>query len=320
MKVAILGGTGFLGSRITQHFLMAGAQVFLLNRGTRKIAGADTIECDRNKAASLSAAAKQMPELDLLIDCSSYTLEQTKLALNTLAHRVNHWVHISSAAVYSSPAQQPHSEEDAIGGAPVWQAYGHQKAEIDHFLLSTPQESRISILRPPYIYGAGNDSDRETFVWARCRRGQPIFVPGSGTLPMQFINVDDIPRLIHELHKINHCLPVEVFNIGAPSNISQLEWVEAVATAAGYRAKPLLLAEMDHKLGALQARSYFPFRDYPCHLNVDKLVKHLPNFVFSVFEDSLNALYKCTSLALLDKGSLASDTEEALLSVYNSGR
>lgn len=230
-----------------------------------------------------------------------------------MAHKAKHWIHISSASVYSAYEDRAHSETDLIGGAPIWGEYGEQKSEIDSYLISSIHKGRVTILRPPYIYGAGNDSDRETFVWARCRRKEPIFVPKDGNIPMQFVSADDLAAITHQLHLANPVGGIEVYNVGNPSVISQIDWVKTVAKSAGYQAQIIPLANVSHNSISFAARSHFPFRDYPCCLNTEKLSKRLANFKYTSFEECLAEIYEGTSLALLDQGSSPSDIEESLL-------
>lgn len=132
---------------------------------------------------------------------------------------------------------------------------------------------------------------------------------------MQFVSVDDLAAITHQLHLADPIEAVEVYNVGNPSIISQIDWVDTVAKSAGYKAKTAFLEYGSNM--PRPARSHFPFRDYPCYLNTEKLSKRIPNFEYSSFEKCLAEIYEGTSLALLDKGSLPSDVEKSFLNSPN---
>lgn len=309
LRVALIGGTGFVGSHLVRHLLAEGAEVFVLNRGSRQIAGTRHMACDRRNPDALKRARDALPLLDLLVDCCAYDAAEAEAAYKALGPKAKQWFHISSAAVYADTAIEVPDEDAPIGGAPVWGDYGVGKSAIDRLFLTQYANQPIRIIRPPYIYGPGNDSDRETFVWARCHRGQAVYVPGDGSTRMQFIHVGDLAQIIFALAQLNLEQSAMAFNVGDVGRLSQAEWVAAVATAAGYADPTVCLGER-HALAA--ARDHFPFRAHPCVLDTSRLAATLADVPTRDLGGAMTQIYQGTSLALLDNGSPLSQSEITL--------
>lgn len=261
MDILIIGGTGFVGSALVPALKRAGHRITLLNRGTRPVEGTARIVADRNDAEAMRRASQRF---DAVIDTSAYTRIQSELAYRSFGHAETKWVHLSSAAVYRETTGRLPREDDAIGGAAIWGQYGEDKSGADRFLLHHAN-GPVAILRPPYLYGSGNDNDREQFIWSRVLSGRPIIVSGNGAAQLQFLHVEDLARLML------HCLHQDitgVINAAEPTLITSLEWVRLLAAIAG--------REPDIRFGGVVApdmapRSYFPFRDYVCAVDTVKL-------------------------------------------------
>lgn len=317
LRVALIGGSGFVGTNLARHFMEQGAEVTLINRGTRLVAGTRHIACDRKDAASLAEARAQLPETDFVVDCCAYDANEAEAAFNALGSKTGQWFHISSASVYANSAHEVPDESAETGGARVWGAYGTNKSAIDELYLSLHADKPVRIIRPPYIYGPGNDSDRETFVWARCRRRQPVLVPGDGTTKMQFIHARDLAQIILDLAQANPSEKASVFNVGDKVFLSQVDWAKTAAAAAGYADPTVCVGE---RMDVASARSHFPFRAHPCVLDTSRLENTLPNIPSREFAPALAQIYEGTSLALLDDGSALSDVEKRLVNEIHEGR
>ncbi len=263
-KVLIIGGSGFTGRPLVSELQKRGYSVTVLNRGNRKMEGVVQLLADRNSSENLREARKSLGSgafFDAIIDLSSYTPEQTRLAWQYFSDITKHWIHISSASVYLESSIPP-DESFPIGGAAVWGDYGVQKSLIDIFLLDTAQLTPVTILRPPYLYGPGNDSDREQFIWSRALRGLPVFVPGNGSTQMQFLHIEDLASaLCYFIQQVPAAKAV--YNIGNSEWVSQLEWCSIVLESAELNTRLITLQQTNYNF---KAREYFPFRDYPCVL------------------------------------------------------
>lgn len=270
-NVLIIGGSGFVGSTLVRSLKDDDWNVTLLNRGNRPMVGTTQLIADRNEALAVQKAAEGTERFDAVIDTSAYNQNHAKIAWDAFSQKTDHWIHLGSASVYKeTPGRHP-SETDEIGGAAVWAEYGVEKSEADIFLLNNAGQTPVTILRPPYLYGPGNDNDRETFVWSRALQGKSIVVPGNGQTPIQFLHVEDLAGAIKSA--LTH-IPKKsaVYNVASADTITLQEWVATLSEIAGSDDRGVLAQSSS---GSLKPRQYFPFRDYPCCVEVQKITQDL---------------------------------------------
>ena len=268
-NILILGGSGFIGTALTQALLREGHQVVLLNRGHRPVSQCAQLIADRNSAADMERCRHSVRGFDVVIDTSCYTAQQASLAWRSFADKAKHWIHISSAAVYrEKDLVIGYDEKDPTGGAKIWGSYGADKSAIDEFLIEVSGPTPVTILRPPYIYGPGNDIDRETFIWGRALTGQPILIPGYGDAIIQFIHVHDLAHSI--LVCMDHPPKTNaVYNVASDEQVSLREWAELLVDICGENKSCIHL--LINGAGDYNSRTYFPFRDYPCRLSTERI-------------------------------------------------
>ena len=256
-----------MGSALVPELLSHGCEVVLINRGSCPVDRVENLVADRNDPKGLAEAARRIERADAVIDTSAYTGRQVELAWSLLAGRVRRWVHLGSASVYVDTSRRPPGERDAIGGAEVWGQYGRGKSDADAFLLAQDAQG-LCILRPPYLYGPGNDSDRETFVWSRLLRGRRVVLPSNGATPLQFLHVTDLARALS--WAALEGFPEKVYNIAGGPSVTAEEWVRHLARSIG-APEERAFVHAGCAAGDLQPRQYFAFRDYPCWVDDERI-------------------------------------------------
>jgi dTDP-glucose 4,6-dehydratase len=268
-QTLVFGGSYFIGRRSVELLREAGHDVFVLNRGTRPAPyGVTQLVADRDDAAALARALAGR-HFDVVVDYSCYDGGQAERALAALSDRFRHWVHISTAAVYSDTAQLPVVETSPTGGQSAWGAYGREKSEAEKALRASAYASQITILRPSYLYGPGNNLDREQFLWKRLLRGRPLLVPGAGENVIQFLHVDDLGHALLAILAKPSLTSGESYNVGEVQAITAKGWVHAAARAAG--VEPRIVEVPTGTLGLIP-RAFFPMRDLDLFLDVHKLL------------------------------------------------
>jgi len=272
-RALVIGGTGFVGSALIPELHSEGFALTLLNRGTRVVEETAQLTADRNDEEQMRRAAGMVDcSFDVIIDTSAYTPLQTKLAWKLLSHTTPHWIHLSSAAVYREMMpERPYSEQDPIGGAAVWGAYGQEKSACDLFLLKQHSQAAVTILRPPYLYGPGNDNDRESFVWSRALRGSPVVIPSDGRTQIQFLHVTDLASAIARAASRPPARSA-VYNVASPEVVTLQEWVSLLCRVARVEDAGILAGAAAR---GLSARQYFPFRDFPCTVATEAIMSEL---------------------------------------------
>jgi nucleoside-diphosphate-sugar epimerase len=263
MRTLVLGGSGFIGSFLVPELLGSGHSVTLANRGRTPIPGTEQLVIDRNQPWPGHTTRKTY---DVVIDTSGYNGPQVTYARSAMRGRVGRWIHVSSGATYKETPGRAPSESDPIGGARIWGSYGIEKSDADAFLLNCRDGIPTVILRPPYLYGPRNDNDRETFVFARALTGRPVVVPGRGDTALQFLHAGDLAAQF-VISAQSSSTGTEVFNVAGPEVVTALEWVNMLAEITETSIEVLFGEKIAPDL---PPRSYFPFRDAPCILDIGK--------------------------------------------------
>lgn len=264
MKILVLGGTRFVGRAIVER--LAGIhEVTLLNRGTRPRPREDValLLADRTDGEGVAAVLRE--PYDVVVDVSGTEPTQFPGVLTALRHlSPSRYVFISSAAVYDRNVAPPPFREDLepVGDA-IWGDYGKAKVACERLLQDAIPE-RLTVLRPPYMYGPHNTDQREQFLWARILSGRPVYVPGDGSTRVQFLRADVLAEIV--LAACEGRLPAGVYNAGEQATYSFRNYLELLGEAAGVCPK-LVEVHDPH----IRARSYFPFRHAELTLDVSKL-------------------------------------------------
>ena len=119
-----------------------------------------------------------------------------------------------------------------------WKTYGTDKMAAEQALLA--RDPQAYILRPPYLYGPGNNVYREAFVFDCALQERPFYLPCDGSMPLQFFYIEDLCRLIERILDMRPAK--HIYNTGNPEPISVLDWVALCYDIAG---KKLSLINVD---------------------------------------------------------------------------
>ena len=254
----ILGGTGFIGPHLTQEAQRRGWRVTHFNRGKTAadgVAGVETLLGDRK--GQLDALRGR--SWDAVVDDTGYIPKYVKLSAELLAPRVGYCLFISSISVYASFAK-PNDEQSATGTLTDPQieevtdtTYGPMKALCEQYSRQAFQ-GRIAIVRPGYIVGPLDRTDRFTYWPVRAARGGEMLAPGTRHDPIQVIDVRDLARWMMDLvqSRTNGCFnadsPPRAFTMGAlleasrhasPAAGVKVTWVPEDFLAAHWKPEEL---------------------------------------------------------------------------------
>lgn len=225
-RILILGGTGFIGPHIVNACRDRGHTLTLFNRGKRNptlFADLETRLGDRNgKLESL-----QDGEWDVVIDNSGYVPRHVELSATLLEPRVGRYIFVSSISAYADLKTPGITEDYATAklADPAVEevneeTYGGLKALCEQAVEQT-YGKRATIIRPTYIVGPGDPTDRFTYWPARVARGGPMLAPGRPANPVQFIDVRDLADFMRRCveqdisGRFNACNPPRSVSIGA---------------------------------------------------------------------------------------------------------
>jgi 2'-hydroxyisoflavone reductase len=201
LKVLILGGTGFIGPHFVHALTEAGHTVTLFNRGKRDPdakQGVEQLLGDRND----NLKALEGRDWDVVVDNSGYTPGQVKLSTGLLKGHVSQYIFISSIAVYDDFQNPPILENHkltSIGDMPQDRLadgnYGALKVLCEQ-IVQDAFGKQANIIRPTYIAGPGDFSDRFTYWPFRVAKGGEMIAPGTPDDPVQYIDVRDLADFV----------------------------------------------------------------------------------------------------------------------------
>jgi 2'-hydroxyisoflavone reductase len=192
----ILGGTGFIGPHLTEEALRQGWKVTHFNRGKTAadgVPGVETLLGDRKGQLEALRGRKW----DAVVDDTGFIPKYVKMSAELLAPNVGYCLFISSISVYASLAK-PNDEHSPTGTLPnpdveeiTDTTYGPMKALCEQYTMEA-FKGRAAVVRPGYIVGPLDRSDRFTYWPVRVSRGGDMLAPGTPQDPIQVIDVRDL--------------------------------------------------------------------------------------------------------------------------------
>jgi len=213
LRILILGGTSFLGPQQIAYALERGHSITTFTRGrtvpTTHKALFDQVESligDRED----DLEALKGREWDAVIDNSGRQVHWTTATAELLKDHVDLYLYTSSTGVYYPYLGDNITEDTALnmevpeGITEVQQleyGYGVMKTKSELEARKAFGDERTIVVRPTYMMGPGDRTDRFTYWPLRLRKGGDVMVPGPDD-PVQYVDVRDIAewmiRLIEE--------------------------------------------------------------------------------------------------------------------------
>lgn len=204
-KLLILGGTRFLGPALVDAARAKGWTLTLFNRGKsnpglfKDAAGIEEIHGDRNTDDVKKLAGRKW---DAVVDTSGYYPKQVRAVTEVLAGNVGQYVFISSISAYKLPMKPGLDETAPVMRFPAGtdvdkvdkitdDTYGALKALCEEAAEKAFPGKALNI-RPGYIVGQRDGSDRFTYWPVRIEKGGEVIAPGRPADLIQFIDVRDL--------------------------------------------------------------------------------------------------------------------------------
>ena len=219
LKILVLGGTGFIGPHFVRHALARGHEVTLFNRGRTNIDMFPEVEKlvgDRDGGLD----SLKTGQWDVVLDNSGYVPRHVKDSAHLLKDRVGRYLFTSSISAYDfsqpkyplgvgsalNPWTNPDSEE-------VWTHYGEFKARCEK-MVTDVYGDRATLVRPTYVAGPGDRSERFTWWVDRIYRGGEVLAPGNPQSSFDIIDVRDLAEFYMRLMENDQA---GIFNASGPA-------------------------------------------------------------------------------------------------------
>jgi nucleoside-diphosphate-sugar epimerase len=278
VRVAVIGGTGFIGHYVTQWLVKAGADVTAIHRGQTpvRVPGVRSLTADR-KQISMLATALAAAAPTVVVDMTAYTAEDMEGLLAALPPSLRVLVVISSGDVYwtyaaflgLSPARTaaaPLGEQAALRDQLYpYRAqasgrndllYAYEKIMVEQMAQSLAKVP-VTVLRLPMIYGPNDPHKRVGGYLDRLEASRGTLRLNAAEAAWRCTRgyVEDVAWAIR-LAALDARAAGEIFNVGEDEALTELEWTRAIALAAGWAGQvisdpatpPSLSAEWDTSL------------------------------------------------------------------------
>jgi 2'-hydroxyisoflavone reductase len=237
LNILILGGTGFIGPHLVRHAVARGHKITIFTRGRHDAELPDDIvrlQGDRNGHLE----SLQGKTWDAVVDDSATNPDWVKQSAAALKGSVGRYLFTSSTGVLypyvtrglDENAPAPLEAADPKDGSAT---YGVAKAKCEREVL-TAFGDRGVVVRPTYIVGPGDTSDRFPYWPQRLAKGGEVLAPGKRDDPAQFIDVRDLSEFMIKLLEDGKG---GIYNAAGPRNAMTFrEFLPQAQAALGTRA------------------------------------------------------------------------------------
>jgi nucleoside-diphosphate-sugar epimerase len=190
MIALFIGGTGTISTAISRQLAAQGAELYLLNRGSRNAefpGSIHFIKADINDEAQVAALIKDMT-FDVVCDFIGFVPEQVERDYRLFKGKTKQYMYISSASAYNKmPANYVITEGTALAN-PYWE-YSRNKIACEDFLMHMYRENGfpVTIIRPSHTYDeravplAVHGRNGSWQVVKRIMEGKPVIIHGDGS-------------------------------------------------------------------------------------------------------------------------------------------
>jgi len=216
IALLILGGTGFIGPHLVRLAVSRGHRVTIFSRGRRNPdlpAEVERLVGDRNG----QLGALEGKTWDAVVDDSATNPDWVKQSTSLLRDAVGRYLFTSSTGAYYpylarglDESTAPHLEvADPNDGS---ESYGVSKARCETTVNQTFGHRGV-VVRPTYIVGPGDTTDRFPYWPVRFAKGGEILAPGRRDDPVQLIDVRDLAAFMLRLLERRRS---GIFNVAGP--------------------------------------------------------------------------------------------------------
>ena len=249
MKILIIGGNGNIGYHCTTESLKLGHEVWIINRGDKTFEHRSLPPHDllhrlyldiRNtsliKQTLNDIGFNEYNKFDVVVDFLCYKPEHAHADIDLFNKTTNHFIFISSTAVYKRPYKENFANESSqLDYNTIW-GYAYNKIRCEEIFKDAYKNIGfpVTIIRPAYTYdttipyAVGHDKG-----WTICQRmidGKPIVLLGDGISLWSLSHSNDISKAITKLFGNPNTIN-QIFHVTSDEYLTWIEISEIIADA-----------------------------------------------------------------------------------------
>jgi nucleoside-diphosphate-sugar epimerase len=250
VRVAIIGGTGHIGSYLTPRLFDAGHNIVCVSRGVKKPyqdhaawRSIQHVEIDRVAEEAAGNFGESIANLDaeVVIDLTCYRLESAQSLVEALRGRVGHLLHCGTIWVHGPSVEVPTTE---VAPRKAFGDYGQRKAAIEAYLLT--ETIPVTILHPGHLVGPGwapvnPAANFNLEVFSKLVSGKPIALPNIGMETVHHVHADDVAQcFVQAMDRRSNALG-QSFHVVSSAALTLRGYAERVGEWFGRPAQLLFL-------------------------------------------------------------------------------
>lgn len=253
LNVLILGGTGFIGPHLVRRLVERGHHVTTFTRGRREAdlpKSVTRLTGDRDAKDASGQPAGNYESLkgktwDAVFDDSANNPVWVRESTALLKGATPLYLFVSSTGVFYPYRKTNIDESTKVRMSMTEEAadsFGVAKSQGEQITRDAFGKGAI-IIRPTYIVGPGDTSDRFTYWPVRLARGGDVLAPGKKTDPSQFVDVRDLAAFMVKTVEEKRG---ETFNVAGPKDpLTFSRFLDEACKAVGPNAKLTWIDDYD---------------------------------------------------------------------------
>jgi nucleoside-diphosphate-sugar epimerase len=257
MKILLIGGTGFIGSRLTHILAEQGHRITIYHGNRSHPPLPDSVEHVLGERSQISQHEQELRRFapEVVIDCTLSNGNQARAVMNLFSGAAARIVALSSADVYraagilhgfeSGPLQPTPLTEDSdlrtkqnVYGPELltglrqvfpWLDEGYDKIPVEQAVLGDP-ELPGTVLRLPMVYGPGDPLHRLFPYLKRMDDNRPAILLQEDVAAWRGPRgyVENVAAAV-ALATVSRQRAGRIYNIAEPCAWSEEEWVKKIA-------------------------------------------------------------------------------------------
>jgi len=249
MRIAVIGGTGHIGTYLTPWLYDGGHTVLCICRGEQRPyrdhgawSRIEYVYLDRKAEETAGNFGERIAALDaeVVIDLTCYTPESARQLVGTLKGRVQHFLHCGTIWVHGHSTVVPTTEDaprSPFGG------YGIRKHAIEQYLLAEAAKGfPATVLHPGHLVGPGwnpinPQGNFNPDVFGRLASGKEVALPNLGMETVHHVHADDVAQAFVCALEHREAAMGESFHIVSPAALTLRGYAEQVAAWYGHEPK-----------------------------------------------------------------------------------
>jgi nucleoside-diphosphate-sugar epimerase len=262
VRVAVIGGTGHIGSYLTPMLVEAGHEVTCVCRNVRQpyrehpawnsisYCKVDRIEDERT--GSFGERISQL-NADVVVDLTCYHLDSAQQLVAALQRQPVHLLHCGTIWVHGHSIAVPTTEDEP---RQPFGDYGIRKAAIEAWLLQQAKDTglAVSVLHPGHLVGPGwtpiNPAGNfNPAIYSALMHGEEIRLPNFGMETVHHVHAEDVAQAFTLAIRHRQAALGQAFHVTSASALTLRGYAESLAAWLGKPARLQFQPWDEWKLG-----------------------------------------------------------------------